>query len=269
MRSAAAEALSRFRTLGERWGLSMALRNIADVQMTDGDLDGAVETFTEARQLLAELGHHEDLSQVQLKLAEVAARRGDLAKARELSASAVQAAETTGSPIERGITAAWWAAFEARWGDIDAARSHQAAAERQVAQFAATHPAREHMEAMVAATNVRIALADEDPRLAREQAVRAYRSAVAADDMPLFAQTAGSTAELALALGAPARAAELLGACTVLRGGDDPTDPTAAQLAPRLRAALGDAGYERAYETGKALTRAQAVERLDPGTLEF
>jgi hypothetical protein len=124
------------------------------------------------------------------------------------------------------------------------------------------------MEAMVAATNVRIALADEDPRTARDQAFRAYRSAVAADDMPLFAQAAGTTAELALALGAPARAAELLGACAVLRGGDDPTDPTTALLAPRLRAALGDAAYERAYKTGRALTRTQAVERLDPALLD-
>ncbi len=57
MRIAAAEAVDRFRALGERWGLSMALRTIGNIQVFDGDLDGAVAAFTEASQLLAELGH--------------------------------------------------------------------------------------------------------------------------------------------------------------------------------------------------------------------
>src|ERR1700685_869709 len=80
MRVAAVEALDPFRALGERWGLSMALRTIGNIQVLDGDLDGAVAGFPEPSHLLAEVGHREDLSQVQLRLAEIAARRGDLAK---------------------------------------------------------------------------------------------------------------------------------------------------------------------------------------------
>ena len=237
MRVSAIEAVDRFRALGERWGLSMALRTIGNIQVLDGDLDGAVAAFTEASYLLAELGHREDLSQVQLRLAEIAARRGDLAKARQLSAAARSAVESEGSPMDRGIAAAWWAAFEARWGDVDAARPHQAAAERHLAQFGPAHPAREHLEAMVAATGARIAIADKDLRAAREQAGRSYHAAVAAQDMPLLALASGTAAELALALGQPERAAELLGAGAVVRGADDPTDPTALQLVPLLRAA--------------------------------
>jgi len=267
MRTAAAEAVDRFRALGERWGLSMALRTIGSIQVVDADLDSAVATFTEASHLLTELGHREDLSQVQLRLAEIAARQGDLAKARELSAAARSAAESEGSPIDRGVVAAWWAAFEVTWGDIDAARLHQAAAERHLAQFGPAHPAREHLEALVAATGTRIAIADMDLRAAREQAARSYRAAVGAEDLPLLAQASGTTAELALALGQPERAAELLGAGAVARGADDPTEPTALQLVPLLRASLGDARYEACYASGRALARPEAIERLDPAGL--
>jgi ATP/maltotriose-dependent transcriptional regulator MalT len=267
MRTAAAEAVDRFRALGERWGLCMALRTIGSIQVVDADLDSAVATFTEASHLLTELGHREDLSQVQLRLAEIAARQGDLAKARELSAAARSAAESEGSPIDRGIVAAWWAAFEVTWGDIDAARLHQAAAERHLAQFGPAHPAREHLEALVAATGTRIAIADMDLRAAREQAARSYRAAVGAEDLPLLAQASGTTAELALALGQPERAAELLGAGAVARGADDPTEPTALQLVPLLRASLGDARYEACYASGRALARPEAIERLDPAGL--
>ena len=267
MRVSVVEALDRFRALGERFGLSTALRIIGNIQVLDGDLDGAVAAFTEASRLLAELGHHEDLSQVQLRLAEIAARRGDLAKARQLSAAARSAVESEGSLMDRGIAAAWWAAFEARWGDVDAARPHQAAAERHLAQFGPAHPAREHLEAMVAATGARIAIADKDLRAAREQASRSYRAAIGAEDMPLLAQASGTTAELALALGQPERAAELLGAGAVVRGADDPTDPTALQLVPLLRACLGDDRYEACYASGRAGARPDAIERLDPARL--
>jgi predicted ATPase len=268
MRVSAAEAVGRFRVLGERWGLSMALQTIGNIQVLDGDLDGAFAAFTEASHLLAELGHGEDLSHAQLRLAEIATRRGDLGKARQLSAAARLAAESAGSPIDRGIAAAWWAGFEVACGDIDAARPHQAAAERQLARFAPAHPAREHLEAMVAGTGARIAIADGDVRAAREQAARSYRAAVAAQDIPLLAQASGTLAELAHALGQPDRAAELLGAGTVVRGADDPTDPTALRLAALLRAALGDDRYAACYAAGRALARPAAIECLDPAGLD-
>jgi predicted ATPase/DNA-binding SARP family transcriptional activator len=266
-RIAAAEAVSRFRPLGERWGLSAALQTAADIRMLDGDLDGAAAEFDEASRLLTELGSREDLSQIQLRLAEMAARRGDLAKARELSATARAAAESAGAPMDRGIAAAWWAAFEVAWGEIDGARPLHAIAEQQLARFGPAHPAREHLEAMVAATGARIAIADEDLPRAREQASRSYRAAVAAQDMPLFALASGAAAELALALGRPELAAELLGACAAARGRADPTDPTVVKLVPLLRGCLGDDRYEACYASGRALARPDAIERLDPAGL--
>jgi predicted ATPase/DNA-binding SARP family transcriptional activator len=267
MRRCAAEAVEQFRAIGERWGLSTALQTTGNVAMLDGDLDGAAAAYTEAGRMLAELGHREDLSQVTLRLAEIAARQGDLARARELSVTARLVVEAEGSPIDRGIAAAWWAAFEVTWGDIDAARLLQADAERILARFGPAHPAREHMEAMVAATATQIAIEDSDLQAAREHAARSYRAAVAAHDMPLLAAASGSLAGLALAFGQAERAAEMLGARTVVRGGDDPTEPMTVKLAPQLRAALGDDRYDRAVQRGKALSRAEAIKLLDPNEL--
>jgi hypothetical protein len=39
------------------------------------------------------------------------------------------------------------------------------------------------------------------------------------------------------------------------------------KLAPRLRAALGADRFARAYQAGEALSRAEAIERLDPAAL--
>ena len=112
-----------------------------------------------------------------------------------------------------------------------------------------------------------IALADADLPLARERAASMYREGMASEDMPLLASVGSALAHLARALGQPGRAAEILGACAAVRGGEDLTDPTVTLLGPQLREALGPDGYDRAYAAGTALDRAEAISRLDPATL--
>jgi predicted ATPase/DNA-binding SARP family transcriptional activator len=267
MRTAATEAVDRFRALGERWGLAAALRMLGNMRVFDGDLDGAVAATTEAGRLLDELGSREDMSEVNFRLAELAARRGDLALGRRLSLLARSQAEAEGSFFDRGIAAAGWASFASSWGHIDGARSMQDLAERNLQLFGAGHPGRTHIETLVAATATRIAIADNDLRAAREQAARSYRAAVESRDMPALAASSAVTAELAFAVGQPERAAEALGARIPVRGADDPTDPTEVRLVPLLRAALGEERCQAAYAAGKALGRPAAIAALDPATL--
>jgi hypothetical protein len=119
----------------------------------------------------------------------------------------------------------------------------------------------------VAASGLMIALADADLPLARERATTVYREGVATEDMPLLASIAGALAPLARVLGQPERAAEMLGACAAVRGGEDPTDLLVTRLGASLREALGPDAYDRAYAAGTALSRAEALALLDPAAL--
>jgi hypothetical protein len=60
----------------------------------------------------------------------------------------------------------------------------------------------------------------------------------------------------------------MLGAATVVRGAEDPGDPTVARLTARLREALGDDGFARAYSAGRQMGRAEAIKHLGPALLD-
>ncbi|HEY6791081.1 MAG TPA: BTAD domain-containing putative transcriptional regulator, partial [Trebonia sp.] len=267
LRSSSAQALERFRVLGERWGLSTALRMAGAVRVLDGDLDGAAAAYSEAASVLVEMGSRDDEAHMQLQLANIAARRGDFAAAREYFRSALAAAEPDVSGMDVAVVSAAAAMFEVTVGDVALGRSMHALAEQGVAQLTFAHPARHHMKAIVAASGLMVALADEDLPQARERAAGMYQEAVASEDMPLLASVSAALAYLAQALGLPERAAEILGASAAVRGGEDLTDLPLALLAPRLREALGPDRYDRAYAAGTALDRAEAISRLDPAAL--
>ncbi|MGH3205212.1 MAG: ATP-binding protein [Streptosporangiaceae bacterium] len=267
VRTASAEALQRFRVLGERWGLSSALRIVGGVRMIDGDLDGAAAAYTEASRVLQEMGSRDDESQMRLRLAEIAARRGDLDAAADLYQAAQVAAESGGSPGDLAIVSAGSALFAATVGNVELARARNATARQGLELLSPEHPVREHMAALVAASGVMIAIADTNLALARERAASAYQAAMAAQDMPFLAVIAGVLAYLAHALGQSGRAAEMLGACAPVRGGEDATDLMVTTLGSRLRAVLGAEDYDRAYHRGTALGRAEALALLDPAGL--
>ena len=264
LRSASAQALDRFRVLGERWGLSTALRIAGGIHVLDGDLDGATAAFSEASTVLTELGSRDDEAQMRMQLADIAARRGDVDAARAFYTEALTLAESDGSSMEAGVVSAAIARFEITLGNAQGARSRQRAAEAGVVGLSAVHPARHHLTTAVAASGLMIAIADGDLPRARELAATAYREGIASRDMPLLASVAGPVACLAHALGQPERAAELLGAGTAVRGAEDQSDLVSTRLAVRLREVLGPDAYDRAYAAGMALSRAEALALLDP-----
>jgi predicted ATPase/DNA-binding SARP family transcriptional activator len=267
LRSSSARALEQFRVLGERWGLSSALRLAGAIRVLDGDLDGAAAAFSEAGSVLAEMGSRDDEAHMRMQLADIAARRGDVATAREFYRSALAAAEPDVSGMDVAVVSAGAAMFEVTLGDVELGRSMHATAAQGVAQLTSKHPARHHMAAIVAAAGLMIALADADLPRARECAASTYSAGTASEDMPLLASAGGAIAHLAHALGQPERAAEILGACAAVRGVADATDLTMTVLGPRIREALGPDAYDRAYAAGMALDRAEAINRLDPATL--
>jgi tetratricopeptide (TPR) repeat protein len=237
------------------------------VRVLDGDLDGAAAAYSEAASVLVEIGSRDDEAHMQMQLANIAARRGDFAEARQFFQRALAAAGSDVSGMDVAVVSAAAAMFEVTAGDVALGRSMHAVAEQGVAQLTSTHPARHHMMAVVAASGLMVALADEDLPRAKERAASMYQDAVASEDMPLLASVSAALAYLAQALGQPGRAAEILGASAAVRGVADATDLTVTLLGPRLREILGPDGYDRAYDAGNALDRAEAIRRLDPATL--
>ena len=116
LRVAAADALQRYRALGERWGLSNALRLTGMLCVLDGDLDGATAAYTEALAALKELGARDDEFMLRLQLADLATRRGNLVVARESFEAAVAAVQTTGWGPDEAIILAACARFEVATG---------------------------------------------------------------------------------------------------------------------------------------------------------
>jgi tetratricopeptide (TPR) repeat protein len=263
LRVAADGALRRYRALGERWGLSNALRLAGTLCLLDGDLDGATAAYTEALDVLKELGSRDDEFMLRLQLADLAMRRGDPATARAGFESALAAAQTSGWRPDEAIILAACARFEATAGNTAAAREAHAAAEARLQGVSRSSPVWHHLNTIVYSTGAMVALADGDPALARERAAVARETAVTAADMPLIASVALVAAEIAAAVGDQPRAAQLLAATAVIRGADDPTATEVRSLSERLRLALGDETFAESQARGAELSRAEALALLD------
>jgi tetratricopeptide (TPR) repeat protein len=262
LRVAAAGALQRYRVLGERWGLSNALRLTGTLRVLDGDLDGATAAYTEALAALGELGSRDDEFMLRLQLADLATRRGDLVVARESFEAAVASVQTSGWGPDEAIILAACARFEVTAGSTARARDLHASAAARLRGISRTSPVWHHLSTIVDSAGALVALSGGDLALARERAAAAHKTAVAAADMPLIASVALVAAELALALGDRARAAELLAAAAVVRGADDPTAMEVRSLRERLRLALGDETFAESQARGAELSRAAALALL-------
>jgi predicted ATPase/DNA-binding SARP family transcriptional activator len=262
LRVAADGALQRYRALGERWGLSSTLRLVGTLCMLDGDLDGATAAYTEALAVLKELGSRDDEFMLRLQLADLASRRGDPATAREGFEAALAAVQTSGWGPDDAIILAACARFEVAAGDTARAREMHAAAAARLRGVSHSSPIWQHLSTIVHSAGAMVALADGDVALARERAVSAHATAAHAADMPLIASVALVAAELALATGDQARAAELLAAGAVIRGADDPTAMEVRSVSERLRLALGDVTFAESQARGAELSREAALALL-------
>lgn len=263
LRVAAADALRRYRALGERWGLSNALRLTGMLCVLDGDLDGATAAYTEALAALKELGSRDDEFMLRLQLADLATRRGDLVLARESFEAAVAAVQTSGWGPDEAIILAACARFEVATGSTARARDLHASAAARLRGISRTSPVWHHLSTIVDSAGAMVALGDDEFAVARARATAARKTAVAAGDMPLIASVALVAAEVALATGDLAGAARLLAAAAVVRGADDPTAMEVRSLRERLRLALGDVTFAESQAQGAQLSRAAALALLD------
>ncbi|MDX2703095.1 BTAD domain-containing putative transcriptional regulator [Streptomyces sp. PA03-6a] len=252
-------ALAGFRALGDRWGATMALTQLAWLSGARGDVARAVGLIDEALGHAAELGATESVAELLGERGRCGLRAGRYEQAR--------ADFTRGLELARGCGAREMFAG-AHLGLGECARLTGDPAEaRRLSGLALSESldgwyTGESARAEAHIALGRIAQEEGDTALARGHLREAAGVEHGARDLPLAANLADAFAGLALAEGDPARAAELLGVASALRGTEVPAGPDAARTEGAARAALGDPAHQEAYARGAGLPADRALRAL-------
>jgi hypothetical protein len=235
--------LAEFRALGERWGISFALRELAERIAMRGEFARACDLLDQAVAVVAEMGSVEDMMSMRSRQAQIYWLAGDEAAASSAMAEAQRYAERVAWPTALAELAMARAEI-ARWrGDAEEARGQLGTA-LALMNDVVVQP---HITAF--AEDLLGYLAG-DPGTARDHRVRALKAASAAAYPLLIAQVLTGVADQALRAGDHAQAARLLAAGDAVRGLPDRTQPDAARIERAARSRLGDTGYAEAAREG-------------------
>ncbi|MEU6149150.1 BTAD domain-containing putative transcriptional regulator [Actinosynnema sp. NPDC047251] len=247
-------AITGFREVGDRFGLSQALTGVAEARLAFGDAQGARAALEESVRMLRELDPDDDVTHERVQLAWIHALLGDVERAKEegrrLSRPSPGPWSARGAAFAR-VMLGDLARYE---GDLaEAGRQYETAsvllseAPFVVPQFVA----------LMRAAHAQLAVARGEPatELVREGAEQAQLS----QDMPVLARVAVAGAAVRLSEGDSSAAATLLGAAEQLRGAPDALHLDVVRLSEKLRADLGDAAFDLAYASGRAMDRETAI----------
>ena len=199
-----------------------------------------------------------------MRLANLRLRLDDLDGARREIARFDELEDASGFPQILANAGRGWIAV--REGDMDrvaAIRDTMTAQAESSRALGGAH-GQALLGTMVALLDVELG----DLDAASKSVTAGYTAALATKDMPILAGNGAATARLALAYDRCEDAAELLGAAARVRGIEDATDPTIAELFAVLPTRLGEEAFAAAYDRGWSLSQADAVKRLDPASLD-
>ncbi|WP_369138977.1 BTAD domain-containing putative transcriptional regulator [Modestobacter versicolor] len=263
------QAHAEFEQLGDRWGRSFTAAALSQLSSADGDGAAAIAWLTEAIELSEQLGTTDDTPMLRIRLAMAHALAGDLPRAEADAAAVLAELGADGGGLHVAMAEAAAGGFALLAGRLDDAERWHGRAMDHVRAASGGPP---QIGAMVEAGTavVLAARAEAAPDRAADlldQARLLLRSALqqaaeAAGDMPVTAAVLQAMAAVALAEGDPQRAADLLGRSAAVRGRRDRGDLGAAATERRLRAELGDAGFERVRDAGAAVPREEVLAGL-------
>ncbi len=240
-------ALAELRGLGERWGISMALTQLAEFTELRADHAASVEALTEAAAIGRELAAWGDLCYVEARLALIRARTGDLATARAEMTRVERTVAARGGQMDIDR----WIAFmraELAWREGDYAESARCAAAVLAVVGDLQAPWWQSLRAQVKARLAAALLKQGEQSRCGELLGEALDDAVAWTDHPALAAVLDACAVHLLARdGDPRLAARLLGAAHAVRGAFDESSPDAPPARDAARAALGPRAYQAAY----------------------
>jgi hypothetical protein len=234
-------ALAEFRALGERWGISFALTELAERIATRGEFAGACEHYEQAIAVATEVGAIEDVVQWRSRQAQLYWLLGDEESSTAAMTEAQRYAERVAWPYAlAGLALA--KAQLARWsGDTGQARRQLGVAATML------DPRQPNFQAI---THDLLGYLAEGLDEAREHRVAALRAASQAGHATLIAQVIIGIADLALRGERYEQAARLLAASAGVRGLPDRSQPEVARIEQATRRRLGEARFAEATREG-------------------
>jgi hypothetical protein len=237
------EALGEFRALGERWGTSFALTELADRIAVRGEFAGACEYYEQAIAVVTEVGAIEDV----IRMRSVQARLYWLLGDADASAAALADAQRCAQRVTWPDALAELATAKAElahWdGDADEARKQLAIATTLLGDEA-------EQAGIRAATQDLLGYLADDLTEARTHHAAACQAAAEAGHAPLIAKVLVGVADLALRRDQYEQAARLLAAGTAVRGLPDRSLPDVVRIEQAARRHLGDTGFADAEHEG-------------------
>ncbi|OIJ64444.1 BTAD domain-containing putative transcriptional regulator [Streptomyces mangrovisoli] len=236
-------ALGEFRALGERFGISFALTELAERIAVRGEFAAACELLEEAITAVGALGAAEDVIRMRSRQAQLYRLLGD----EEASAAALAEAERCARRVawpDALAELAFCRAELARWaGDMTEAI-------RQVDLAQAVLGAEAGQTSIRALTHDVLGYLADDLGESRAHRAAAVEAASLAGHATLIAQVLVGVADLALRRDRPEQAVRLLAASTRLRGLPDRSHPDAARIERDALDRLGDVRYAEAAGQG-------------------
>ncbi|MDX3535504.1 BTAD domain-containing putative transcriptional regulator [Streptomyces sp. MB09-01] len=260
-------ALTGFRGLGERWGISFALTLLADLEARRGDHRMAVAHFEEAVAVIGELGGIEDRLYAGVRQAQSCLLAGDPAGSAAAMARAERDAEAAGWPETLAMMAQGKADL-ARWSGEPALARAELARAREAVRGLAVHPV---YQVAVLDSLGYLDAADGELAAARSHRAAALDLAVASLHAPTVAQVLVGIADQAVRRDRPREAARLLAAAVAVRGGPDHSRADAGHVEGAVRAALGDRyeeEHEEEHEEAAGLADLETVRALARAALD-
>ncbi|WP_433627436.1 BTAD domain-containing putative transcriptional regulator [Nocardia sp. CA-120079] len=236
-------ALAEFRAIGERWGISFALTELADRIAVRGEFATACGYFDQAIAVVTEVGTIDDVVRMRSRQAQLHWLLGDTQASAAAMAEAQRCADQSAWPntlavlaLEQAELARWSGDTEQTYRQIDVATTALGSDAQQAQIRAVTH-------------NLLGYLADGLDE-AREEYAAAFEAASEAGYAPLIAQVLVGIADLALRADHIEQAARLLAASAGVRGLPDRSQPDAARIEQTARHRLGEARFTEAMTEG-------------------
>jgi hypothetical protein len=239
-------ALTQFRALGDRFGIWLALIEMADRVAAHGELADACELYDQAAVVLIETGAIEDVIPIRSRQAQLYWLLGDEDASAAAMAEARRYAERVAWPDALAELALAQAEL-ARW------RGDAAEACRQLGVIETMLGDAAEQASIRAVTQSLLGYVADDLAQARTHHAAACEAAAEAGYAPLLAQAIVGAADVALRSGQDEQAVRLLAASAGVRGLPNRSLPDEARIERTARSRLGDARFaEAAGEGAKA-----------------